>query len=126
MQKRKSDNNTREILASVIEGMQKQKGIEIVSIDFSGLKDTVCDYFVICHGESNTHVSAISESVEETVKTKVKEKVWSKEGYDNSQWILLDYSSVVVHIFQKPYRTFYNLENLWADAKITSIAEQIY
>jgi ribosome-associated protein len=121
MSKRKTINNTRELLCSVIEGIRKKKGIDIVSIDFSGLKDTVCDYFVICHGESNTHVNAIAESVEDTVKSEINEKVWSKEGFENSQWILLDYASVVVHIFQKTCRTFYNLESLWADGKLTIV-----
>ncbi|MCX6258508.1 MAG: ribosome silencing factor [Bacteroidia bacterium] len=125
MKKRKTNSNPADLLAAIITGIHKKKGLDIISIDFSGLKETVCDYFVICHGDSSTHVNAIAESVDENVKTEMKEKPWSKEGFENSQWILLDYANIVVHIFQKPYRGFYNLENLWADGITTAHPDTI-
>jgi ribosome-associated protein len=79
----------------------------------------VCKYFVICHGDSNTQVSALADSVIKTVRVETGEKVWHKEGLNNATWVLLDYSDVVIHIFQKEYRDFYKLEELWADAKLT-------
>ena len=116
--------NTSEILANaVVEGMKNLKAKDIVSLDLSEIESSVCDYFVICHGTSNTHVSAISESIiEETLKD-LKEKPWQKEGLMNGDWVLLDYGNVVVHIFQKETREYYNIEKLWGDAKIQLFKE---
>lgn len=102
----------------IIEGIKEKKGKEIVSIDISKLENSVCSYFIICHGDSNTQVSAIANWVEKVVEDELDEKVWKKQGFENAQWILLDYVDVVVHIFQKETRDFYNLENLWADGRI--------
>jgi ribosome-associated protein len=115
---------TSDILANVIiEGMREIKAKEIVSLDLRGLESSVCDFFIVCHGTSNTHASAIADSViEETLKT-VKEKPWHKEGLTNGDWILLDYGNVVAHIFQKEIREYYNIEKLWGDAKIQLIKE---
>ncbi len=108
--------SSEEIRDRVIEGIQKKKGHDIVVLDLEKIEIAVCRYFVICHGDSNTQVSAIAESVEEVVKKELQEHVWHREGYRNAQWILLDYGDVVVHVFEKPYREFYDLEGLWADA----------
>jgi ribosome-associated protein len=115
---------TSDILANIIvEGMQEIKAKEIVTLDLRDLETSVCDFFIICHGTSNTHASAIADSViEETLKT-VKEKPWHKEGLTNGDWILLDYGNVVAHIFQKETREYYNIEKLWGDAKIQLIKE---
>lgn len=102
----------------IIEGIKEKKGKEIVSIDISKLENSVCSYFIICHGDSNTQVSAIANWIEKVVEDELNEKVWKKQGFENAQWILLDYVDVVVHIFQKETRDFYNLENLWADGRI--------
>ncbi len=102
----------------IIEGIKEKKGKEIVSIDISKLENSVCRYFIICHGDSNTQVSAIANWIEKVVEDELDEKVWKKQGFENAQWILLDYVDVVVHIFQKETRDFYNLESLWADGKI--------
>ena len=105
----------------IIEGIREKKGKEIISIDLSKLHNAVCRHFVICHGDSNTQVNAIAQGVERVLEEKLNEKVWRKQGFENAQWILLDYVDVVVHIFQKEYRDFYNLESLWADGKIKKI-----
>jgi ribosome-associated protein len=120
----KNELKTSDILANIIvEGMQEIKAKEIVTLDLRDLETSVCDFFIICHGTSNTHASAIADSViEETLKT-VKEKPWHKEGLTNGDWILLDYGNVVAHIFQKETREYYNIEKLWGDAKIQLIKE---
>ena len=120
----KKELKTSDILANVIiEGMREIKAKEIVSLDLRGLESSVCDFFIVCHGTSNTHASAIADSViEETLKT-VKGKPWHKEGLTNGDWILLDYGNVVAHIFQKEIREYYNIEKLWGDAKIHLIKE---
>lgn len=116
--------NSTTVSESVITGIQEKKGKEIVRIDLRGLTNRVCDYFIICHADSNTHVKAVCESVEETVKKTHGEKPWKREGMENQEWILLDYSDVVVHIFQKSIREFYQLEELWSDAKIENIDQE--
>ena len=113
-----------DILANVIiEGMQENKAKEIVSLNLKEIETAVCDYFIICHGTSNTHVSAIADSViDETIKS-LKDKPFNREGLGNGEWILLDYGNVVVHVFQREIREFYNIEKLWGDAHINHIKD---
>ena len=114
-------NNSDILNQVVIEGMKNLKANDIVSLNLNKIETSVSDYFIICHGTSNTHVNAITDSIiEETIKT-LKDKPFSKEGTENGEWVLLDYGNVVVHIFQKEIRDFYNLENLWGDAIIKKI-----
>ncbi|MAZ55324.1 MAG: ribosome silencing factor [Flavobacteriales bacterium] len=116
--------NASEILSSVIiKGMQEVKAKKIVSLDLRNIELSVCDFFVICHSTSNTHSSAIAESVIEETLQSIKEKPWQKEGLVNGDWILLDYGNVVVHIFQKEIRDYYKIEKLWGDAYIKHIKE---
>jgi len=120
----KKELKTSDILANIIiEGMREIKAKEIVSLDLRNIETSVCDFFIVCHGTSNTHASAIADSViEETLKS-IKEKPWQKEGLTNGDWILLDYGNVVAHIFQKETRDYYNIEKLWGDADIQLIKE---
>ncbi|MCC5916548.1 MAG: ribosome silencing factor [Cryomorphaceae bacterium] len=97
------------------------KGLEIVSLDLTEIDTAVCDYFLICEGTSNTHVSAIADAVEKRVREKLQDKPWHIEGKDRSEWVLLDYVAVVVHVFQRDTRTFYDLEGLWGDAEVAKI-----
>ena len=92
-------------------------------MDLREVKGAVSDFFIICSGNSDTQLQAIAESIEEEVEKNSDERPWRKEGYTNKEWILLDYVSVVAHIFKSEKRAFYALEELWGDAKITSIAE---
>ena len=108
----------KKIIEAVLEGIRKIKGKDIIIIDLNTIHHTECGYFVICHGTSTTQVGSIAQSVEETVEKITGIKAWHTEGYRNSVWILLDYEDIVVHIFHEKTRTFYNLEGLWADAKI--------
>jgi ribosome-associated protein len=111
----KSSNN---LIDAIIEGVRRKKGESILDLDLAQLSNTQCNHFIICHGNSNTQVEAIARSVEETVEEITGENVWHTDGYRNAQWILLDYSDVMVHVFQKETRNYYDLESLWADAKI--------
>ena len=121
---RKSKVETKNILDEILEGIKKNKGKEIVVIDLNTIKHTECGYFVICHGTSTTQVNSIALSVEETVKENTGINAWHRDGYRNSIWILVDYGDIMVHVFQKDAREFYNLEGLWADAKITRIEDE--
>jgi ribosome-associated protein len=118
LKKTTKKNQTEKLVETIVEAILDTKGEEVISLHFDKLENTVCKYFVICHANSNTQVKAIADHVEETARIKLKEKIWHSEGQENAQWVLLDYSDVVVHIFQTQIRYFYNLENLWADAKI--------
>jgi len=118
-QKKKEKSNTQEIVSAAIEGILKKKGKDPISLDLSEIENSVCKYFIICHGDSNTQVEALADSVVETVREETGEKVWHKEGLDTATWVLLDYADVVVHIFQNEYRNLYKLEELWADGKLT-------
>ena len=120
----KKELKTSDILAKIIiEGMRETKAKEIMSLDLRNIETSVCDFFIVCHGTSNIHTSAIADSViKETLKT-YNEKPWNKEGITNGDWILLDYGNVVAHIFQKNLRDYYNIEKLWGDANIRQIKE---
>ncbi|MCG2612417.1 ribosome silencing factor [Flavobacterium sp. SM15] len=113
--------NNDELLANIIKGIEDVKGNDIDILDLRGIDNTVCDYFVICNGNSNTQVNAIANSVQKVVSKELKDKPWHVEGGDNAEWILMDYVSIVVHVFQKHIREYYNIESLWGDAIITSI-----
>ena len=122
MAKRKKKADTSDFLSEIIiKGIQEKKGKDIVSLDLKSLHHAVTDYFIICHGTSDTHVQAIAESVEAEVRDAIGLKAWHREGVQNSEWILLDYIDVVVHIFQENIRNFYQLEKLWADAGMKQI-----
>jgi ribosome-associated protein len=121
MAKKRNIDNTELIVDAVIEGIQEKKGNNIISLNLKEIPNSICDYFIICDASSSTQAEAIADSIEEFVIKKVNEKVHQIEGAENAQWILMDYFTVVVHIFQKKFREFYNLENLWADAKIQQI-----
>lgn len=118
--KKKLSNN---LLNSIVEGIKAKKGQDIISLDIKETGAGVCDYFVICNGNSRTQTEAIAYSVEETVRKNTGEKPWHKEGFENSEWILLDYIDVVVHIFQPEARIFYRLEKLWGDGSVVNISE---
>jgi ribosome-associated protein len=114
-----------DILADlIIKGMQEKKATDIVVLNLKSLKNAVSDYFVICSANSDSQLEAIAKSVEEEVYKIAKEDPWQSEGRLNREWILLDYVSVVVHIFLKDKRQFYALEELWGDAQIKQIADQ--
>ena len=113
--------STDELISVIIKGIDDVKGDDIQLLDLRELENTVCDYFIICSGNSNTQVNAITGSIQKLVSKELKDKPWHIEGQNNSEWILMDYVNVVVHVFQKQIREFYDIESLWGDAKITEI-----
>jgi len=122
MNKKQQENNGAEkILHSIIEGIEEKKGTDIVKIDLTKIDYSECKYFIICQGNSTVQAESIAQSVEETVEKETGETAWHKDGYKNAIWILLDYGDVMVHVFQKDARKFYDLETLWADATIEKI-----
>ncbi|WP_462317161.1 ribosome silencing factor [Marinilabilia sp.] len=112
---------SKELVNTIVEGIQNKKGTNITILDLRKIENMIAEYFVICEGESNVHVDALSDSVEETVRKDAGEKPFHVEGKQNAEWILLDYLNVVVHVFQKPVRNYYSLEELWADARRTDV-----
>lgn len=100
---------------------QTKKAKDIVVLDLNGLSD-VTNYFVVCTGESDTQVKAIADAIDDGTR-ELKSKVWRKEGFDNLQWVLLDYVDVVVHVFQPKTREYYDIERLWGDAPIERIED---
>lgn len=117
----KKETNSDQLIAHIIKGIEEVKGNDIDILDLREIENTVCDYFIICSGTSNTQVNAIVNSIQKTVSKALKDKPWHIEGSENAEWVLMDYVNVVVHVFQKHIREFYDIESLWGDAKITSI-----
>ncbi|MFA7445587.1 MAG: ribosome silencing factor [Flavobacteriaceae bacterium] len=117
----KQEVSSDELLTLILKGIEDVKGSDITVLDLRDIENTVCDYFVICTGGSNTQVNAISGSVQKVVSKEIHEKPWHVEGLENSEWVLMDYVSIVVHVFQKHIREYYDIESLWGDAKITLI-----
>jgi len=119
MQKEQAE--TDQLITQIVRGIEDIKGQDIEILDLRDIENTVCDYFIICNGTSNTQVNAIVSSVQKSVSKALKEKPWHVEGSDNAEWILMDYVHVVVHVFQKHIREFYDIEGLWGDAKSVKI-----
>ena len=117
-----SNSKSKEIdlIDEIIFGIEDVKGVDINIMDLRNITNTVCEFFILCTGTSNTHVSAITNSIRKNVSKKLKEKPFSLEGLENQEWVLIDYIDVVVHIFQGDTREYYDIENLWGDAKITN------
>ncbi|WP_282136841.1 ribosome silencing factor [Seonamhaeicola maritimus] len=110
-----------QLISVIISGIEDVKGQEINILDLREIENTVCDYFIICEGTSNTQVNAIVNSVHKKVSKELRDKPWHVEGEDNAEWVLIDYVNVVVHVFQKHVREYYDIESLWGDAKTTVI-----
>ncbi|PKA82247.1 ribosome-associated protein [Ulvibacter sp. MAR_2010_11] len=117
----KKEVGTDQLVTQIITGIEEVKGQNIEILDLRDIENTVCDYFIICDGTSNTQVNAIVNSIQKIVSKSIKEKPWHVEGSDNAEWILMDYVHVVVHVFQKHIREFYDIEGLWGDAKSVKI-----
>lgn len=111
------------LLKSIIEGIQEKKGKNINSIEMKGISGAVCDYFVICEGNSPTQVSALAESVEDKVRENTKEKPIRIQGQERAEWIGMDYGNIMVHIFVPAFREYYKLDTLWEDAKSVLIPD---
>ena len=123
MAKRNKVIDSEKLSDAIVIGMQEKKATDIVLLDLRKVKNAVADFFVICSGNSDKQLEAISDSIDEQVFKILKEKPWHLEGKNNKEWMILDYISVVSHIFRKDKRQFYSLEKLWGDAEITEIED---
>ena len=111
------------LLDTIVKGLQEKKGRSIVTIDLRETPGAICQYMIICEGKNPNQIAALSDSVWDLVNSELKEKPLSIDGMRNSRWIGLDYGTIIVHIFMPELRTFYRLEHLWEDAKITQIPD---
>ena len=107
-----------ELIGTIVAAIQDKKGKDIVSLDLSGFDGAICSRFVVCHADSTTQVVAIADGVEEAVMEKLGQKAWRVEGRQTGLWVAMDYVDVVVHVFTAELRSFYKLEELWADAPL--------
>lgn len=113
----------KELVKTITEAIQEKKGSNIMIADLKKIEGTICQYFVICTGNSPTQVEAITESVGDMVRERLKEKPAHVVGLENAQWVAMDYTDVLVHIFLPDVRTYYDLEHLWEDATLTKIPD---
>ena len=116
-------NNTKVLIEKIKEGIQEKKGKNIIIADLTSIEDTICKYFVICQGNSPSQVSDIVDSIREFTRKGADSKPFAIDGLRNAEWVAMDYSDVLVHVFLPETRDFYNLEHLWADAKLTQIPD---
>ena len=121
MSKKISKSPSEILCGAIVEGMLENKANEIVVLDLRELDGAITEFFVICSGDSDTHVDGISNSICRNVRKNLQEKPWNIEGKTNSDWVLLDYVNVVGHVFYKEKRAFYDIEELWSDATRTNI-----
>jgi len=122
MAKKRKGGNSETLSGVIVKGMQEKKASDIVVMDLRKIKNAVADFFVICSGNSDKQLDAISDSIDAEVYKKFQENPWHTEGKNNKEWMLLDYINVVAHVFRKDRREFYALERLWGDADITEIS----
>ncbi|MDR1584798.1 MAG: ribosome silencing factor [Prevotellaceae bacterium] len=115
----------KEIVDKIVEGIQEKKGKNIIVVNLTKLNDAPCSYFVICEGDSTVHVNAIALSVKDWVRDRINVKPFASDGFENCQWIAMDYGQAIVHIFQPSVRLFYDIEHLWLDADIVKIEDLI-
>ena len=113
----------KKLLNSIVDGIQERKGKRIVIVDMTKLSERACDYFVICEGDSTTQVAAIADSVKDFVRKQIEVKPLAVDGMENALWVAMDYGQALVHIFHRETRSFYDLEQLWSDAKLKLIPD---
>ena len=110
------NNNEIKVIA---DAMLEKKGQDVVSLDLKPIGTAISDYFIVCNADSTPNVVAIADNIEERMIEKCKRKVTRTQGKENAFWVIRDYGDIVAHVFQTPYRAFYRLEDLWADAEKT-------
>lgn len=103
------------IIKTIIAAIQEKKGENIISLDLRKINEAVADFFIVCEAGNQPQVRAIAENVEVKVKEKCSEDPYHHEGFQNTQWVLIDYVNVVVHVMLPETRKFYKLEEMWSD-----------
>lgn len=121
MAKKTKSIEDEQIVEKIVEGIQERKGKDIVVVNMRKLKEAPCSYFVICEGDSNVHVNAVALSIKDFVQEQINVKPFAIDGFENCEWIAMDYGQIIVHVFQRPARAFYDIEHLWADAELQRI-----
>ena len=121
MAKKRKGANSEKLSEVIVKGMQEKKALDIVIMDLRKVKNAVADFFIVCSGNYDKQIDSISDSIDAEVFKALKENPWHIEGKNNKEWMLLDYTDVVAHVFRKDRREFYALERLWGDAEITEI-----
>lgn len=116
-------SNSEALVRTIIKGIQEKKGSNIVVADLNGIDGTICQNFIICQGNSPAQVEAITESIGDMARIELHEKPAHVVGLENAQWVAMDYTDVLVHVFLPDVREYYDLEHLWADAKLTHIPD---
>lgn len=116
MAKKNANNESKELVLNIVEAIKEKQGEDITVMDFTKMQNVVAKYFVVCHAQTPPQMEAICDFIVESTIKKLNSKPWKTEGFENKEWMLLDYVDVVVHVFRKENRVFYNLEGLWADA----------
>ena len=109
--------NSKKLSNIIAKSMKDKKAKEVSIINLEKIKNSICDYFVICSGNSDIQIDSIAENIEKKVYENTNEKAWKKEGEFNKEWLILDFVNVVAHIFLKEKRYHYNLDKLWGDGK---------
>ena len=121
----KEKYSSKGLITNIIKSIEEVKGKEVILIDMKKIDNSPCDYFIICDGSSNTKVNAIVSKIKKNVSKLLSEKPLNIEGLENCKWVLIDYINVVVHVFQKEIRKYYNIESLWGDAKHTKFISNL-
>ncbi len=121
---RKTGKEASRVTESIVKGLFEKKGEKVALIDLRNIENRICDYFVITHAASTKQVDSLAWSVEDIVRKETGHKPFHIEGRENCIWVLLDYGDILVHIFQQPYRDFYNLESLYADGRLTMLEDK--
>lgn len=116
-------NETERLIKAIIDGIQDRKGKQITIVDLKEIGNTICQYFIICQGNSPTQVEAIAESIEENARKNANSKPIAVDGKRNAEWIAMDYANIIVHIFLPEAREYYDIEHLWEDAQLTQIED---
>lgn len=110
-------------LQVIADAMLEKKGQDVVSLDLKPIGTAISDHFIVCNADSTANVAAIADNIEDRMIEKCRRKVLRTQGKENAFWVILDYGDIVAHVFQTPYRAFYRLEDLWADAERTEYVD---
>ena len=116
-------DETQQLVKAITEGIQEKKGKQIVVADLRNIGDTICQYFIICQGNSPSQVEAIADSIVEFTRKQKQVKPAAIDGLRNAEWVAMDYSDIIVHIFLPAAHDFYDIEHLWEDAKLTYLPD---
>lgn len=112
-----------DISEDIIESIQDKKGSAITILNMENIESAPASKFIICQGRSTSQVSAIADGIREDIQKKFDLKPYNYDGYRNSQWVVIDYGNIMIHVFLPEFREFYNLEELWSDADVKHIED---